>query len=186
MIMAARDRFAVSVRGLTFGEGSRRAMVVQNATKNARVQWLAGRTRAFNRNQQRNVIMLRSWQQDLQDHSLADQLRDERNEKLAALRAKPVFRDNETLADFTLAALSRMGYYVTDEILVAVQRIDASEEEKANIADGIELHALVSRKITAAYGKYLGVFADSRIGMAVVALFNLRQQLPRDLAQAGD
>ncbi|HEV8448622.1 MAG TPA: hypothetical protein VGQ44_17450 [Gemmatimonadaceae bacterium] len=120
--------------------------------------------------------MLRSWQQDLQDHSLADQLRDERNEKLATLRAKPVFRDNETLADFTLAALSRMGYYVTDEILVAVQRIDATDEEKANIADGIELHALVSRKITAAYGKYLGTFADSLIGMAVVALFNFRQQ----------
>jgi hypothetical protein len=128
----------------------------------------------------------RGWQRDLREHSLADQARAEREEKLAAVRARPVFRENETLADFTLAALSRMGYYVTDEILVAVQRIDATDEEKANVADGIELHALVSRKITAAYGKYLGAFADSRIGMAIVGLWNLRCTLPRDLAQAGD
>jgi hypothetical protein len=127
--------------------------------------------------------MLRSWQQDLIEHSLADQLKAEREEKLAALRATPTLRDGETLAEFTLESLSRMGYCLTHELLAAVQRIDATDAEKANCADGGELHALVSRKITGAYGKYVGPFADSRIGMAVVCLFNLRQIAQRERQQ---
>jgi hypothetical protein len=127
--------------------------------------------------------MLRSWQQDLLDHSLAEQLKTERDEKLAALRATPIFRENESLADFTLAALSRMGYYTTDELLVAIRRIHATDEEKASCADGSELHALVSKRITTAYGKYIGPFADSRIGMAIVGLWNLRQMAPREREQ---
>jgi hypothetical protein len=139
---------------------------------------------------------IRGWQRDLDEHSLADQLKAEREEKIAAVRAHPIFRDGETLADFTLEALSRMGYYVTDEILVAVQRIDATDYEKANVADGMELSAIVSRKIASAYGKYMGAFADSRIGMAVIGLWNLRliaqreQLLTREtsaeFAEAGD